>query len=567
METDTIYQKLGYLYPEYNTELLEEKISKILNMFMDKRGRLNLKTEVSQKDCFLISYGDSITEKNTDPLSSLSSFMKEKIKNLIPNIHILPFYPYSSDDGFSVIDYFAVNPDLGNWDNIKELSKDYSLMFDGVINHISAKSDWFQEYLNGNEKYKNYFIEADQNEDLSMVTRPRALPLLTNVKTIEGFKNVWTTFSEDQVDLNFSNPDLFIKILELILFYIDNGATFLRLDAIGFLWKEIGTNCIHLPQTHIIVQLYRQLIEQVTDGFIFITETNVPHKDNISYFGNGYNEASLVYQFPLPPLVLNALLSGNGQYLTKWAQTLKNPSDKTGFFNFLASHDGIGLNPVRGIIPENEILEMAEQVKKSGGLVSYKKNPDGSESPYELNISLFDAFSVDGDTEEILIKKFILAHAIQFSLAGFPAIYIHSLLGSRNDYDGVKKTGRNRTINRERLNKKDLIEQMNDNSHRRNKVFGGLKEMIEIRTSDEAFHPNGEQKVLNTSPAVFSIIRRSPDGKSEVYGIFNLTNRKQTVTNNFDGYSFTNMFTKKTCNEIPVLEAYEYYWLKLKRDM
>lgn len=565
MAVESIYQKLQVLYPDYNTENLEKRIKLILKVFKEKAGILNLKTEVSEKDCFLITYGDSIYESGCNPLASLSSILENKITGLIPNIHILPFYPFSSDDGFSVIDYFNVDPKLGGWDDIKKLSENFSLMFDGVINHISAESNWFKSYLTGEQKYKNYFIEVDENEDLTMVTRPRALPLLSKMITSDGYKNIWTTFSSDQVDLNYQNPDLFIKILELILFYIEKGATFLRLDAIGFLWKKIGTNCIHLPETHLVIQLYRQLIEEVTNGFIFISETNVPHKDNISYFGNGYNEASLVYQFPLPPLILNALLSNNGDYLTNWAKELKTPSDKTGFFNFLASHDGIGLNPVRGIIPEDEILLMAEHVKMSGGLVSYKKNSDGTESPYELNISLFDAFSKTGETEDTLIKKFILAHALQFSMAGFPAIYIHSIFGSRNYTAGVEETGRNRTINREKLEKNNLLNELGDKSSRRSKVYEGLKTMIQVRTTNRAFHPNGKQEVFSTSSSIFSIIRTSPDGGEKVYCIYNLTAKSISVKSQFRENDYVDLFNNTLSSEIPKLEPYQYYWLKLKK--
>ena len=564
MLTNSVLEKIEYLYPEYDTKEIGKEISVILDKFrVNKKQGIN-KNGIDEKDCFLITYGDSILSEGKKPLSALLKLFDETINGVVSNIHILPFYPYSSDDGFSVKDYFAVNRELGSWGDIKNISEKYSLMFDGVVNHISAQSDWFKAYLSSEETYKQYFIEADPEADLTQVIRPRALPLLTPFETVDGKKHLWTTFSEDQVDLNFQNPDVFIKILELILFYIEKGASFLRLDAIGFLWKVIGTSCLHLPQTHSVIQLYRELIELVTEGFIFITETNVPHKDNISYFGNGFNEASLVYQFPLPPLILNAMQTENGKYLTEWVKTLKNPSEETCFFNFLASHDGIGLNPVRGIIPEEEILQMAELVKKAGGLVSNKMNPDGTESPYELNISLYDALSKIGESDEINIKRFVLAHAIQFSLAGVPAIYIHSLFGSTNYTEGVEKTGRNRTINREKLNKEMLIGQLNNPGHRRNKIFNLLIKLIKIRTAEPFFHPNGSQKVINRGDSLFMITRSSADEQNKFLGIFNLTGEKEIVTNPFNGYTLINMLNGIEYHYIIEIEPYDFYWLKLK---
>ncbi|MGG1576238.1 alpha-amylase family glycosyl hydrolase, partial [Fictibacillus sp. NRS-1165] len=348
---------------------------------------------------------------------------------------LLPFYPYSSDDGFSVIDYKNVNPIAGDWEDVDSLTKVTRLMFDYVCNHISAKSSWFQEYLKGNPEFQDFFIEVEPSIDLSLVTRPRATPVLTKFTLADGTeKHIWTTFSDDQIDLNFSNPNLLVKMIDVLLFYLEQGAEYLRLDAVGFMWKEIGTTCIHHEKTHQIIKLFRDIADEVARGTVIITETNVPHKDNVSYFGNGRDEAHMVYQFPLPPLVLYSIVRENGSALTNWAKQLEPAGEKTTFFNFLASHDGIGLNPIRGIIAEDEILGMVEALKKEGALVNYKKNPDGSESPYEINVTYMDALNKRSDDDTIRLKRFLLAHSILLTLPGVPAVYIQSMLGSRNDY-------------------------------------------------------------------------------------------------------------------------------------
>ena len=171
------------------------------------------------------------------------------------------------------------------------------------------------------------------------------------------------------------------------------GAEFIRLDAIAYLWKEIGTACIHLPQTHAVVRIMHALLEQAAPQVRLITETNVPHTENMSYFGDGTNEAHLIYNFALPPLVLYTLQNGDAGPLSAWASGLTLPSQQVTFFNFLASHDGIGVTPLRGLLPESAIEELARRTLAQGGLVSYRSNPDGSQSPYELNINYFDALA------------------------------------------------------------------------------------------------------------------------------------------------------------------------------
>src|SRR6056297_2206520 len=337
-----IETRLKILYKE-NSEYLLKKIREKINNFNNSIERTNVYS-MNEKKPILITYGDSI-QGDDHPLNTLEKFMENYVGDTINTVHILPFFPYSSDDGFSVIDYKKVNTELGTWKDINNFSKHYYLMFDAVINHISAKSDWFQGFLNNDPKYKDYFITVDKNTDLSDVTRPRALPLLTKFNTADGEKYVWTTFSEDQIDLNYKNPDLLLDIIDVLLFYVKNGATLLRLDAIGYMWKKIGTTCIHLEETHEVIKLFKDIFDSLKREVIIVTETNVPHKENVGYFGNGKDEAQMVYNFSLPPLVLNAYQIKSSEHISKWASELEYPSKETTFFNFLASHDGIGLMP------------------------------------------------------------------------------------------------------------------------------------------------------------------------------------------------------------------------------
>jgi glycosidase len=509
----------------YGAGLADQVLPQLLLLIEKYREQIPIPadTVLTERDSILITYGDQIRESGKPHLQTLIEFSEGYLRDLVSGIHILPFFPWSSDDGFSVKDYHAVDPVLGTWSDIERLGHSFRLMFDGVINHASTQGEWFKAFLRDEAPYRDYFIVVEGNPDLSLVARPRALPLLTEFQTASGERFVWTTFSTDQADLNYHNPAVLLEMIDILLMYTQHGAQFLRLDAIAYLWKEIGTTCIHLPQTHAIIQLLRAIFDEVAPHVRLITETNVPHKDNISYFGNGDNEAQLIYNFALPPMVLHTFHTGDVTKLSEWASNLDLPSTKTTYLNFLASHDGIGLNPVRGILSPDEINALVEQTRVHGGLISFKQNVDGTQSPYELNISYFDALSDPSSNEpiEVQIARFISAQAILLSLRGVPGIYFHSLVGSRNWLDGVELSGAARTINREKLLMESLETELNGTESLRNLVFSGYRKLLSARRASPAFHPNGDQKVLFINKGIFSILRTSPDGQDSVICIQN----------------------------------------------
>jgi sucrose phosphorylase len=531
---------------------------------------------VTQRDSILITYGNQVFQPGTPPLRSLADFCTQHLNHVVSAIHILPFYPFSSDDGFSVIDYKTVDPALGTWEEINAIGRAFRLMFDAVINHISARSPWFQAYISGDPRYRQYFIEVPGDPDLSQVVRPRALPLLTRFDTSSGSQPIWTTFSTDQVDLNYHNPEVLLEILDTLFFYVAQGAQFIRLDAIAYLWKEIGTSCIHLPQTHFVIQLIRAALDAVFPQVLIITETNVPHADNISYFGDGNNEAQLVYNFALPPLVLHTLQTGTARALTRWASSLALPAKTVAFFNFLASHDGIGLNPARGILTEPEIAALVERALAHGGLVSYKSNPDGTRSPYELNINYFDALSnpFSAERDQVQVDRFMAAQSIMLCLAGVPGIYFHSLFGSRGWPEGVQLTGRNRTINRQKLERLTLERELQQPESRRSQVFKRFSKMLKVRAARLAFHPNGGQHIIDCGEAVFALLRLSPGSNRRVLCLHNITKQVQTVNLDwqalFEQPSTTlgDLLTNQSFNLNPgdpwTMQPYQVNWLESK---
>ncbi len=530
-----LLDKLVALYGPVDGAAAHARLMNALDAFRAANPHLGRRVDpaerVTERDVMLITYGDSLVEPGRPPLQTLREFALRHLKGIVSAIHVLPFFPYSSDDGFSVIDYMAVNPALGDWDDVERLGADFKLMFDAVINHVSAESAWFRGFLAGDPQYENFFITVDPGTDLSGVVRPRSLPLLTAVQRGGETVHVWTTFSEDQVDLNFCEPEVLLRIIDVLLFYVARGASFIRLDAIAYMWKMPGTPCIHLEQTHTVIRLFRELLDLVAPSVALITETNVPHEENVSYFGDGSNEAQLVYQFTLPPLTLHAFASQDATRLSTWAATIRNPSPSATYFNFTASHDGIGVRPVEGILTGDEVAALVEQVQAHGGAVSYKANSDGSQSPYELNITYFDALSNPAGDEplDLQARRFIASQAIQLAFVGMPGIYIHSLLGSRNWNAGVAQTGRLRSINRERLAIAEVEAALADPASLRSRVFTAYRDLIAVRIREKAFHPNGAQAVLHLDPALFALLRTSPDGAERILAVTNVANRTVTL--------------------------------------
>ena len=567
---EIIINKLVFLYGRDRAQNTFKKINELIDRYQkNSAGKIPKADYLNEKDVILITYGDNIQTANKTSLQSLFKFADKYLEQAINIIHILPFYPYSSDDGFSVIDYKKVNPVLGDWKDIEDIGQKFNLMFDLVANHISSESIWFKEYLQGNPKYDDYFISIDKDTDLSSVTRARTHPLLTKFKRKGEEIYLWTTYSPDQIDINFANENVLLKIIDVILFYAGKGARVIRLDAIGHVWKKLGTSCINLKETHIIIQLIRAILDEIFPDTLLLTQTNVPHRENISYFGNGYNEVQLVYQFALPLLILHTFYTGDASRLLEWASGVKNVSDKTAFFNVLATHDGLGVVPVKAILTDREITDIADNIKERGGFISYKTVKDGSKEPYEMNTTYYSAVADSKNSEELNIKKFIASQAIILSLLGIPGIYIHSLFGTENYLEGAERTGQKRTINRKKFQYNKLKEDLVNSDSREHKIFTEFIKLIYKRKSEEAFHPNGKQEVLFLKKGIFSLLRTSPDGKEKIIALHNVTDSIQKfrfTKNQYDlsKKEYFDIISEKKINiEKISLKPYQIMWLKI----
>ena len=522
--------RLAYLYGEDRAPAIGERISRLLDAHARIHPRARQGELWSHEDVVLITYGDSVQSTSQPPLQTLHTFMNENLGDAFSMVHILPFFPWSSDDGFSVSDFRAVKDELGTWEDIQHLSEDFDLAIDLVLNHCSREHRWVVDYISGKEPACNYFIELDPSTNLSLVTRPRSTPILSGVRTQHGRRNLWTTFSNDQIDLNYANPDVLIEFIEILLYYIRQGARMLRLDAVAYLWKEIGTSCIHLPQTHQIVKLFRDILELVEPRVLIMTETNVPHRENMSYFGAG-DEAHVIYQFSLPPLLLHALHAGTSAYLNAWAVGLEAFDQPPGctYLNFTASHDGVGLRPLEGLVPAAEVTAMLDRMRERGGYISTKANSDGTESPYELNISYFDAFRDPAGDNRWHIPMFMLSQVVSLSFKGIPAVYIHCLTATPNDALGVERTGMTRSVNRRKWDMGELQSLIHDLESETGQVFTLYTRLLQLRRQQLAFHPDAAQHVYELDPRVFCFERTSRDAKQRILVLANLSSESFAV--------------------------------------
>ena len=479
----------------------------------------------SEADAIVISYASSIRAPGERPLQTLHRFLRTHLENVVTTVHLLPFYPWSSDDGFAVIDYYGVDQRYGTWEDLHGIAGDFALMADLVLNHVSRESLWFIDFINDRDPGREFFLTVDPATDLSRVVRPRNTPLLVPIHTYRGVRHVWATFSEDQIDLDYHRPWVLVEMIRVFCFLVAQGVRVVRLDAVAYLWKEPGTACIHHPHTHRIVQALRLVAEllrdTVEDPVVLITETNVPHSENVAYFGRG-DEAHLVYQFALAPLTLHAFVHGTSRYLVQWARALGDPPQGCTFLNFTASHDGIGLRPAEGLLPEAELDALVALMHEFGGFVSMRTLPDGSERAYELNITLFDALrgTVRGEDGH-QVARFVASQLLMLSLRGIPALYLHSLLATSNDRDGVERTGRTRSINRREWDEAELRAHLADPEGPGARVLAALTHALRVRRRTPAFSPAAAQEVLPVDEGL--VVLRRGEGAAAVLAVVNVT--------------------------------------------
>ena len=529
---DRLRDLLVRIYPDADIEALAGRVTAAFwpgGRAARARGRAPSIEGWSQRDAVLITYGNSILDGTHKPLDLLHDFLLEHMQGVVNSVHILPYFPYTSDDGFAVTDFTKVDPALGDWADIDRIGTAFQLMSDLVLNHVSSQGEWFTAYRQGQAPYDGFFFEASPEDDLSAVVRPRTTPLLQRIDTAMGERWLWSTFSHDQIDLDFRNPEVLLEILRIVRLHVDHGVRIIRLDAVAFLWKEAGTPSIHMPQTHAIVRLIRLLSDHAEEPVLLITETNVPKAENLSYFGQS-DEAHAIYNFPLPPLVLEALLSGSARHLRAWAAAMPPAPFGCAYFNFTASHDGIRMRPAEGLLPPEAIDAMIDTLEEAGALLSMRTGADGTETVYEINCAYFAALArTHAEPDARQVARFLVSQTIVMSLEGIPGVYIHSMLATPNDHEGVARRGMNRAINRHRWDYPTLRARLADPDSDQSRVLAALSDRLRLRSRQAAFHPNATQFTLALDPRLFGVWRQSLDRAQSIFALHNVSAEPLTL--------------------------------------
>ena len=551
------------ILPKKDINYFKDEIIQIIKNFNKKNPKK--KITISEKTSLIICYGDAVYSNEKSSIKVFQSFFQKNLKKYFDTIHFLPFYPSSSDSGFAVKDHYKIEKRIGEWSDLKRISKYNNIMADIVINHSSARGLWFKNFLKRKKPGKDYFLTVNSKFNTSKVVRPRDHKLLKKIKIFDKSDYLWRTFSPDQIDLNFKNPSVLLRFIKIMIHLINNGITIFRLDAIAYLWKENGTKCINLRQTHEIIKLLRIISNYLNVETLIITETNLPEKENLSYFGNN-DEANWIYNFSLPPLLIHAFLFENNSYLNRWSKNLPVAKFGNNYLNFIASHDGIGIRPTEGILNNKSLNNFLKRLKKNGSKFSYRKVHNKSKKVYEANITVFDALKKsDYDPKgKFFLERYVAAHAIMISFEGIPAIYFNSLFGKSNDEAKYIITGNNRDVNRYKWNYKNITRKLSDNKTKQSIFYSNITNLLSIRRKQKAFHPNGKRHNINLGSKLFSFKRVSVDKKQSIICITNLSSKNQTAKLKKELLNYRDLLNLKTKfkdKNLLTLKPFQTVWL------
>ena len=546
-------------------DLVNKEIVQIIRKFNSQNSKKN--KIISEKTTMVICYGDSLQSNNQKYLiKNFQNFYQKKLKKYFDTIHFLPFYPSSSDSGFAVKDHYKVDNKIGTWSDLRNISKKCNIMADIVINHSSARGLWFKNFLKEKRPGKNYFLTVGSKFNTSKVVRPRDHKLLKKIDFFNKKDFLWRTFSPDQIDLNFYNPNVLLRFIKIMINLINHGITIFRLDAIAYLWKQSGTKCINLKQTHEIVKLLRIICNNLKVKTLIVTETNLPEKENLSYLGKN-DEANWIYNFSLPPLLIHAFLFEDSSYLVKWSKNLPKLTNNNCYLNFIASHDGIGIRPTEGILNNNTLKKFLKRLKKNGSKFSFRKIDNKSKKVYEANITIFDALKKsDYDKKGMfLLERYISAHAIMIAFEGVPAIYFNSLFGTSNDEAKFVITGNNRDVNRYKWNIQNILNKLKNKESKQSNFYQNITHLLNIRRKQKAFHPNAARYNLNFGSKIFAFKRVSLDKKQSIICVTNLSSKIQNITLNKTYLRWKNLIKLQSkLNKQLVLGPFETIWLSNK---
>ena len=570
---------LETVYKDHTTEDLSficNQLLQILDDFSEKSTYEETSKDKKWDESYavLITYADGVIKEGEATLVTLRDLLSNYFGSLSKVVHILPFLKSTSDGGFAVSSHKSLEEKFGSWEDLKSFSSKHYLMADLVLNHVSSSHPWVQQFIKCQEPGLSNVLSPSKDLDWKNVIRPRSSSLFSQINTDDGIKQVWTTFGPDQVDLNWLNPKMIIDFLILIITYLSNGIKWLRLDAVGFIWKEPGTTCLHLPKAHSIVKILRILLNDLLKDGVLITETNVPQKENLSYL-IPEDEADMAYNFPLPPLLLEAIITSRADILNSWICDWPELPETTTLFNFTASHDGVGLRALEGLMNEQRIKDLLINCEKRGGLVSHRRLSNGEDKPYELNISWWSAMEDSGrDSNRFQYERFLLTQLLVMSLKGVPAFYLPALLASENDIKSFSITGQRRDLNREKFKSEKLSAVFRNPESNAYKNLRYLRNAMDVRSKLPQYHPQSQMECLSKNRGDIVVIKRG-FGSNAIFSIHNMTENK--INYRFIDYEFTKLIkndlnmqdylTSNKYNSSNIeLDPFQVIWLGFLKD-
>ena len=527
----TLRNLLSSLYSSHPSWDLEALSSQLLQILSSASGNGDIPTKGNPwtvDDVVLITYADTVVEADQPALVSLRTFINSQLSDFAGVIHVLPFLEASSDGGFAVASHDCLESRHGDWNDLADLAEGRKLMADLVLNHVSASHPWVRQFLRDQEPGRSCVLEASPDPCWDNVVRPRSSALFTKLQGPISMRQVWTTFGPDQVDVDWSHPEVLLGFTRLLARMVAHGVRWIRLDAVGFVWKEPNTSCIHQPQAHQLVEILRQLLTIACPDGVVVTETNVPEQENLSYLRTG-REAHLAYNFPLPPLLLEAAVSGSADLLNRWLSRWPSLPESTSLLNFTACHDGVGLRPLEGLMPPSRLMDLLIACEQRGGLVSHRRWAAGNEVPYEINISWWSAMADGGlDPSYWQRERFLLTQLMVLALPGVPALYLPALLATANDLGRFRRTGHRRDLNRPQFKKSSVERRLQDPDSDAAAVLVALKQAIAVRATQPALHPDGQLQVLTPDRVDRVVLHRSHAGH-DLVAVHNVTSTRLTL--------------------------------------
>jgi amylosucrase len=476
-------------------------------------------------------------------------------------LHLMPLLqprPRPNDGGYAVMDYRTVRPDLGTFDDVDALTHvlrehAVSLTTDLVLNHVAAEHEWARRARAGEERYRHYFhVFPDRTEpDAFERTLPEVFPdfapgSFTWDAELEGW--VWTTFNTWQWDLNWHNPDVFVEFADIVCFLANHGVECLRLDAIAFIWKRLGTDCQNQPEVHALTQALRAVARIACPALVFKAEAIVGPDQLVPYLGVGkhYGKVSdLAYHNSLMVQIWSALASRDTRLMTQALRQFPRKPPTTSWATYVRCHDDIGwaisdedasavgLDGHAHRVFLSDYYSGAFPGSEARGLV-FQENPatgDRRISGTAASLAGLEVAVEDGDDPrrvDIAVRRLLLAHLVILGFGGLPLIYMGDEIALLNDYsfaDDPEHSDDNRWVHRPRM-PWDVVERRHVAGTLEHQVWHGLRSAVRVRSGLVAMHASVEPDLLGTAnPAVFAIARRHP--AQTVVGLFNMTESHQ----------------------------------------